>query len=83
MKIKMFSLMDRVANQFGAPFASVNSESAIRAIRSESENPAAGALHTHPHDFAVYAIGVFDNETGVFESLAQPLFLVNVPVTAE
>ena len=72
MKLALYSLRDNVSNVFGAPFVAVNRQSALRSCISESQNPASGPLHTHPQDFAVYAVGEFDNETGVFEPHTVP-----------
>lgn len=82
MKIKLFSLRDNVANAFGAPFAAVNALSAVRSCVGESQNPAAGPLHTHPQDFSVYFLGEFDNESGEFVPTV-PQFLSNVLVVSE
>ena len=80
MKISLFSLFDTVANQFGSPFAAVNAESALRSCVSESKNPASGPLHSHPHDFRVFFLGVFDNESGEFAPAGVPQFVGNVAV---
>lgn len=82
MKLKMYSLFDLVANQFGAPFVAINNESAIRSCVSESQNPGSGPLFTHPTDFRVFYLGEFDNETGSSE-FGIPQFLANVATVKE
>ncbi len=77
MKLQLFSLFDIVGNAFGAPFVAVNKESALRSVISESQNPAAGPLYSHPTDFRVFYLGEFDNESGEF-AVTTPHFLANV-----
>jgi len=78
MKLSLFSLQDSTASQFGAPFVAVNDNSAVRSCCVEAANPASGPLHTHPGDFRVFRLGVFDSESGVFELEPIPVFLANV-----
>lgn len=82
MKLHMFSLFDTVANQFGAPFVAINHDSAVRSVVSESRNPNAGPLHSHPTDYRVFYLGVFDNEAGEFAP-TLPQFVANVATVKE
>lgn len=80
MKLKLFSLFDRVANIYGAPFVAVNAESALRSVVQESRNPDAGPLYSHPQDFVVVAVGSFNNESGELEDSGLPQWVGNVAV---
>jgi hypothetical protein len=60
MKYAMMSIYDTVAEVFNKPFASINNADAIRAFtQSLDDNP-------NKNDYALYRIGEFDDNEGVF-----------------
>lgn len=75
--LAILSVYDKCAATFGRPFYAPNAPAAVRSLRSEVNNPQAGALFTDPQDFALYEMGVFDDQTGEFTMQVPPQNVVN------
>lgn len=74
MKIRLYSVLDRAAKQFGAPMSFANDDTARRSfIDAFVDSESVFALH--PSDFELHYIGDFDNETKmlVTELLPEPI----------
>lgn len=66
MKIKLFSIYDNVALDFGQVFPSPTFGSAERALKESVNNP--DSPHAkNPSDFSLYHVGTFDSDTGLIE----------------
>lgn len=69
MKVKMYSVKDVKAKEFNFPFTFANDAAAVRgfgdAICHGDKN---SLLASHPADFQLWSIGVFDTESGVVVS---------------
>nr|QJB20736.1 MAG: nonstructural protein [Microvirus sp.] len=77
MELHCYSLLDQVLNTFSYPFPASSDNEARRNVRLAALD-AQTTLHKSPSDFTLYKIGVFDNDTGEFRSLATPLLLDRV-----
>jgi len=74
MKIRLYSVLDRAAKQFGAPMSFANDDVARRSfIDAFVDSESVFALH--PDDFELHFVGDFDNETKmlVTEMLPEPV----------
>lgn len=74
--MKLYSIFDRAAGTFHAPFRSVSDRDAIRSfqqsiVRAEPNTPAAFA----PGDFDLFAVGEMDEGTGRLTSFDSPELL--------
>lgn len=67
----IYSIRDAKIEAFGQPFLFVKPGPAIRAFADEVSNPQSN-LFKHPEDFALFHLGYYDDETGLFTSLPQP-----------
>lgn len=71
-----FSVKDLKAESFALPFFLPRIEVAVRTFcdaLKDSSHP----MHAHPDDYQLFVLGTFNDETGLFESLAQPRFLMS------
>lgn len=68
MKRIAFSVFDSKAMTFGQPMFVSNTAVMFRMMKDEvaREGPD-NMLNRHPEDFGVYAVGSFDDETGVLQ----------------
>lgn len=70
------AVRDAKSGLFGNPFFEVSHGSAIRSFEHQvNHNDENNLLNTHPVDFTLYALGKFDDNTGMFET-ATPFILV-------
>lgn len=76
MILRCFAIFDRVAGFYAAPFYLASKGEAIRAFSDLAMDPNT-AIFRHPGDYALFELGVFDNETGRSEFLAVPEHLAN------
>lgn len=67
MKVKLYSVRDIVSKCYKAPFTAVAQGEAIRSFITAVDNPQT-QLHQFPDDFELHEIGIWDDETGVFET---------------
>lgn len=73
MKLVVVAVRDRAAAVFAQPFFVPAVGIAIRSFGDqinlkEANNP----MVAHPEDFDLFELGVYDDATGRFESLAEP-----------
>ena len=71
MKAPVFSYRDNKVG-FLSPFVDTNEDTAIRGF-SFAINSRDGVMGFSPADFDLYKVGVFDSETGCFESMLPVL----------
>lgn len=72
------TVLDMVAKQYGRPFFTVSTGSAIRGFSDEVNTPhEQSVLYKHPNDFQLYCIGTWDDETGRFTLDDVPSLLVS------
>lgn len=69
MAIKLvFAVRDRAADSFGQPFFDVARGRAIRSFTDELNKNENSPLSAHPEDFDLYFLGMFNDQTGMFET---------------
>ncbi len=76
MKYGIYCIYDEAAGIFTAPTIDISDESAMRNFRKMCSD-ADCIMNFKPSDFSLYAVGVFDAETGNIESLVPPSRLMN------
>lgn len=62
MLLKMFSLYDSKAEAYNKPFYAVTTGAALREFEDAVRN-GESMMNKYPHDFTLFEIGVFDDET--------------------
>jgi hypothetical protein len=65
MKLIAFSVFDLKAETYFPPFYMNNNKTAER-VFGDSANNNEHMFNKHPSDYALYALGTFDDEKGVF-----------------
>lgn len=71
-KERIFSVYDNKAEVYGAPILCITSGVAMRMF-SELVNDPTSFAGRHPADYELCELGVFDNNTGFFESYKKVL----------
>lgn len=71
----MVSVFDQVAQVFSKPVFVGNEAIAMRSLRDEVNSGSSGELAKHPSDFALYRVGVFDDNTGIITCEERPALL--------
>lgn len=66
MKHVVCSVYDRAAQFYGRPFFVVAAGQATRSFRDEV-NRSDSEMGKHPEDFDLWQLGVFDDNSGLFE----------------
>lgn len=74
MKIRLYSVLDRTAQQFGAPMAFANDAIARRSF-TDAFVDSESVFALHPDDFELHFIGEFDGDDRSFvsEYLPEPI----------
>lgn len=72
MILGIYAIRDAKTEAFSQPMFFVTKGVAIRAFADECENNQSN-LHKHPEDFALFELGSYNDNSGEFVSLAQPL----------
>lgn len=75
MKYGIYCIFDEAAGIFTAPTIDISDESAMRNFQKMCSD-AGSVMNFKPSDFSLYAVGVFDAETGNIESLVPPSRLI-------
>lgn len=70
MRLIVVAIRDRAANVFGVPSFVPSLGSAVRSFSDEVNRPGENnVLNRHPEDFDLYELGVYDDNSGTFETL--------------
>lgn len=73
MKMFIISIKDTAADAFGRPVYVATEGVAIRQFQDEvNRADDDNQIYRHPDDFHLYALGIFDDNTGKFDILEQP-----------
>ncbi len=80
MIVLVFSVFDKKAEAFMAPFTFAAQGQAIRAF-SDTVNDGKSGLFLHPEDYDLYALGMFDQGSGEFSGKKE--FLLGALSVAE
>lgn len=70
MKIRLYSIKDRLLGAFLSPFAARADVEAVRQLRATMQDPqmAKSGLVTTPTDYDLYYVGTFEDETGLLHN---------------
>lgn len=71
MEYEMYVIYDARSNKYSTPMCFDNDAVAIREIVTNAMKPYTVA-NTHPEDFIVYKIGVYNETDGVINSFNKP-----------
>lgn len=82
MKMRLYSVLDRTAQQFGAPMSFVNDDVARRSFADAFTDPES-VFSYHPEDFELHYIGEFDATDRSFVSEYMPEPVMAGPVAVE
>ncbi|AXL14497.1 nonstructural protein [Microviridae sp.] len=78
MKQVIVAVRDSAADVFGRPFFVPTAASGIRSFTDEVNRASDdNQFYKHPKDFALYEIGVYDDQTAMIETHPQPKLLIN------
>jgi hypothetical protein len=73
MKMVIVSIMDTAAGAYGRPAFVASEGVAVRQFQDEvNRSSEDNQLYKHPDDFQLFYLGVFDDNTGGIDLLAQP-----------
>lgn len=76
MKLAICVMRDSAAQTFGVPQFQVSKGTALRAFGDEVNRQAQdNAFFTHPEDFELYYLGVYDDQKSSFELVPEPELL--------
>lgn len=75
--MKMFSVYDKKAECFSAPFFLKATGLALRGFSDMINANEQTQYSAHPEDFDLYELGEWDDETGKVEQYAEPKMLGN------
>ncbi|AXH76852.1 MAG: nonstructural protein [Microviridae sp.] len=77
MKLVMVTIRDIKIGLYQPPYAVVAIGAAARAFQDACENEERNTdIARHPQDFELYKLGEYDQETGKFDLLPSPEFIM-------
>jgi hypothetical protein len=82
MKLKVYSIYDSCVKAYNGPFMLQNDGAAIRAF-SDNANRDDSTIQKNPQHFSLYCLAEFDDNTGKYETLDQPQFVVSAQQVIE
>lgn len=65
MKLNAYSIFDRKALQYNAPFYQSTDGAAVRSL-SDLVNDQNTTVGRHPSDFVLYCVGSYDDQSAIF-----------------
>ena len=80
MKIKIYAIKDTKIG-FMNPFLNHNDGTAIREFTNGANEPTKNAINTNPEDKELWALGEYDDQTGVITSNVSFLIKANDVIT--
>lgn len=76
MFLYVLTIRDRAANVFGQPVYNLSTGAAVRGFKDEINRSHEGnLLYTHPEDFDLYELGIYDDSDGTFKLHEKPVQL--------
>lgn len=76
--MRVYSLHDVKSRTYGALMIIDTEEAAMRAVAHASSGAQSGMLHSHPQDFNLMFVGLFDIDTGKLIGSDVPILVANV-----
>lgn len=64
MQYLVCTIYDKQTETYGKPFTARTEGDATRMVGHEVNSPQGGLLNTHPADYSLQTIGMWDDETG-------------------
>jgi hypothetical protein len=80
MKFKMYSIHDQAVKTFLPPDYLHTDEEAIRKFRANVNNKEMGFLFSAPEHYALYNVGEYDSDTGMFAPQQPEIIIKAVQV---
>lgn len=77
MEVRIYSVLDVKADEFGPVFLNANDRLAERTVL-ESCRGGQSLLSQYPEDFILYRIGSFDTSTGLLKGEDRPVIVLAV-----
>lgn len=77
MKTNLYSIEDRLTSHHMTPFPAQNDDVAKRMAISGAKNKDS-LIGANPSDFAVYKLGVYDDNAGTITGEPKPVFICTV-----
>lgn len=77
MLLKWYAVFDKKCGFYRNPFIADSDDAAIRVLSDALRDPQPSMVSAYPADFALYALGDFDDNAGTFDS-CPPRFLQEV-----
>lgn len=75
MKLCVMAAYDKKARAFMHPFYCAHTDVGVRTF-SQAANAADHQVSQHPEDFALFHLGTFDDENGLFNLMSIPTHVV-------
>lgn len=66
MLVKWYACFDKKCGFYRNPFIAENDQSAVRVLGDALRDPQPSMVSAYPADFALYAVGEFDDNAGFF-----------------
>lgn len=76
MNINLYSLLDTVSGLFMHPHCAVNDATAVRAVTHQASQ--APEIRANAKDYALYRLGVFDDNSGTITPEVKPQLIVQL-----
>lgn len=73
MKVLLFAVYDRIAQDYAQPFQSKNEDTATRSFLAGAEG------QPNNEDFELYEVGEYDTSNGLIKPLKSPIFISSIP----
>lgn len=77
MLVKWYAIFDKKCGFYRNPFIADSDQAALRVVSDALRDPQPSIVSAYPADFALYALGDFDDNAGTFDS-CPPRFLQEV-----
>lgn len=76
--MQVYCIRDSKADVFNLPFFQVNEAVAVRTFQTMVDDPSS-QIHAHPGDYALYGLGEYDDDTGLFNTIDPHLIMLGLP----
>ena len=81
MKLKVYSIYDVKTEVYNQPFFMHRDAQATRSVVDLVSDPQS-SVSKHPEDYILYRLGEFDDNTGVYDPVTPPCFVMQLSALA-
>lgn len=74
MKLNVYSVYDSKVKAYMQPFMAQTNGQALRMFEDTVRDEKT-VLHMHPEDYTLFALAIYDDQTGTYENLQTPTSL--------